>query len=361
MVEIRTATDADMPALVATLGQERFFRERLGRQARGLGELFVAWVDSTPVGDVYLWREQPWEAAVREHLGWTPTINHLEVVPGWRDRGIGTALMDAAERHAIDLGYRELGLGVRRQNHAARRLYERLGYAEWPHGLVELNWDEPGPDGEALAHAMIVHWLVKSLPTRYPDVERWQAWTPTEALHRLKDSTVDWYVAAGWAIDLHLGRQTRAHEDLEIAIDRTDFPDWHGHFGDVDLYDVGPGWLRRLQLGDVPRGDHQIWAADPSTRAWRLDTFLEDRPDGAWHCHWLPTVTRPMADALARTAEGIAYLRPELVLLGKAKHCRPKDEADLAAVLPSLDEAALRRLRDGLRVASPDHPWLALV
>jgi hypothetical protein len=32
----------------------------------------------------------------------------------------------------------------------------------------------------------------------------------------------DYWIAGGWAVDLHLGRQTRHHKDIEIAIDRVD-------------------------------------------------------------------------------------------------------------------------------------------
>ena len=141
---IRIAVDADLPLLVATLGQEHFFRDRLTRQAGGLGELFVAWADSTPVGDVYLLREQADERPVRQQLGWTPTIQHLEVLPVWQNRGIGAALVRAAERHAADLGYGQICLGVGVDNPAARRLYERLGYVEWDHGLVETELGRAG-------------------------------------------------------------------------------------------------------------------------------------------------------------------------------------------------------------------------
>ena len=68
-----------------------------------------------------------------------------------------------------------------------------------------------------------------------------------------------------------------------------------------------------------------------------------------------------MAEAVTRTAEGIPYLRPDLALLGKAKHCRPKDEADLALVVPTLDQPARRRLREGLMAAGAGHAWLAHV
>jgi ribosomal protein S18 acetylase RimI-like enzyme len=119
---VRLAVQADLPVLIATLGQETFFRDRLARQTRRVGELFVAWDGSTPVGDVYLWREQADEAPVREHLGWTPTINHLEVMPASQNRGVGTALVRAVERHAMELGYEQICLGVGVDNPAARRL-----------------------------------------------------------------------------------------------------------------------------------------------------------------------------------------------------------------------------------------------
>ena len=31
-----------------------------------------------------------------------------------------------------------------------------------------------------------------------------------------------WFVAGGWAVDLFLGRETRAHEDIEVSIFRRD-------------------------------------------------------------------------------------------------------------------------------------------
>jgi GNAT superfamily N-acetyltransferase len=368
---IRLAVDADLPVLIATLGQEYFFRDRLERQAKGLGELFVAWAGSTPVGDVYLWREQADEAPVRERLGWTPTMNHLEVMPAWQNRGIGAALVRAAEHHATQLGYEQICLGVGVDNPAARRLYERLGYVAWEHGLVEVAWEEPGPDGAAAGYAMTCDWMIRGLPCDRPLMDDWEAWHPNQAYRILQSSTVDWYVAAGWAIDLHLaqtngGRQTREHEDLEVAIDRADFPAWRRHLegAGYELFDAGAGRLRRLGAGDEPDPKHhQVWLCEQTAAkpAWRLDTFLEDRDGGNWICHWLPTVKHPMAEAVTRTGGGIAYLRPELVLLGKAKHCRPKDEADLALALPTLDQPARRRLRAGLMAADADHAWLSQV
>ena len=62
---------------------------------------------------------------------------------------------------------------------------------------------------------------------------------------------------------------------------------------------------------------------------------------------------------IERTDDGIPYARPEIVLLFKAKHSdRPKDEADLAAVLPRLEPARRRWLAEALALVHPGHPWL---
>ncbi|GAA3436890.1 nucleotidyltransferase domain-containing protein [Kutzneria kofuensis] len=53
---------------------------------------------------------------------------------------------------------------------------------------------------------------------------RWAAsWTPTEVAGRLAGIATPWCVAAGWALDLFRGRQTRAHGDIEIAVPAADF------------------------------------------------------------------------------------------------------------------------------------------
>ena len=360
-VDVRTATPTDLSAMVATFGQEWFFRDRLVRQELGHGELFVAWVGATAVGNVYLWREKAHERPVRERLGWTPTVNHLEVDPPWRNRGIGSALVRAVESHAASLGYWRIGLGVSVDNPAARRLYERLGYSDWGHGHVESVWYEPGADGESQRQTLTCHWMVRPLPIAAPPVDAWAAWSPHEVWKRFKDSTVDWCVAGGWAIDLWLGHETRPHADIELAIDRTAAPAWRAQLAGYPLYANGRGRLWRLNPDEPDPPVRQIWLADPQVPVWRMDTFLEERPGDWWACHWLPAARTPMALAVARTEAGIPFLRPELVLLGKARCPRRKDEADLRLVLPTLDTAARSRLRDGLLTAPEPHPWLALL
>ena len=52
----------------------------------------------------------------------------LAVAPGNRRRGVGSALLGAAEQHARARGARKLSLRVLGTNDVAMRLYERLGF-----------------------------------------------------------------------------------------------------------------------------------------------------------------------------------------------------------------------------------------
>jgi ribosomal protein S18 acetylase RimI-like enzyme len=56
-------------------------------------------------------------------------IQTVGVMPGWRNRGIGTRLIDFAERRIFER-YPNVFLCVSSFNTEARRLYERLGYDE---------------------------------------------------------------------------------------------------------------------------------------------------------------------------------------------------------------------------------------
>lgn len=52
----------------------------------------------------------------------------FRVRPAWRNRGIGTLLMNYIENDLRERGFRFVTLNVAKENPDARRLYERLGY-----------------------------------------------------------------------------------------------------------------------------------------------------------------------------------------------------------------------------------------
>ncbi|OGS49156.1 MAG: hypothetical protein A3K68_03155 [Euryarchaeota archaeon RBG_16_68_13] len=169
-----------------------------------------------------------------------------------------------------------------------------------------------------------------------------------------------WWIAGGWAIDLLVERETRAHEDVEVAILRGDQRGLRNHLR---------GWrLERVVRGSFvktpwPEGewiappDHEIHARSPDA-SLELEVLLNEREGDAWRFQRLPEVTRPLVLAGMRTADGVPFLAPEIVLLYKAKDPRERDIHDFRVARGALDEDRRQWLRDALARVHPGHPWI---
>jgi len=186
----------------------------------------------------------------------------------------------------------------------------------------------------------------------------WEAWHPAEALRRLAGVEAPWCVAAGWALDLFRGGPAREHEDLEVAVPAGRFASIRAALADFEFHVVGSGRWWPL---DSPAYEvlHQTWVYEPAAGCYRLDVFREPHDGDTWICRRDADIRRPYAEIIEHTSEGIPYLAPEIVLLFKAKHGRPKDEADFAGALPLLSPARRAWLADNLAIVHPGHRWLA--
>jgi GNAT superfamily N-acetyltransferase len=162
-VEIRPGSDADFATLVAVLGERHWFTDRLARQQRGGGVVLVAWLEGRPVGEVFLECEPAAEPEVRRQLPGVPRLGHLEVLGPLWGQGIGTALIGAAEGTARQLGHERIVLGVGLDNPKARRLYERLGYADWGQGTVVGTGVEYPDDGPPVPLSEVCDMLIRRL------------------------------------------------------------------------------------------------------------------------------------------------------------------------------------------------------
>ena len=81
-------------------------------------ELFLgAWLNTELVGTAM--------AGYDGHRGW---VYHVAVKAGFRRQGIGSALMQRAERELARLGCPKLNLQVRASENEAVAFYQRLGY-----------------------------------------------------------------------------------------------------------------------------------------------------------------------------------------------------------------------------------------
>ncbi|MFE4976426.1 nucleotidyltransferase domain-containing protein [Kitasatospora sp. NPDC056651] len=188
---------------------------------------------------------------------------------------------------------------------------------------------------------------------------RWAgAWRPERVAERLVGVSATWCVAAGWALDLFLGRQSRAHGDLEIAVPAAEFPEIRERFPEYGFDAVGSGLVWPAPSAEALAATHQTWMRDRASGRFLLDVFREPHDGGTWICRRDESLRLPYEAVIERTADGIPYLAPELVLLFKAKATRPKDRADFANVLPLLGGSRRDALRGWLERIHPGHPWL---
>lgn len=112
---MRPCAAEDVASITATEHPGARIAERLfARQDRGESLYLTAWLGGAPVGQGEVVFASPRE------------LRSLHVAAAHRGRGIGTALIRAAEQASREAG--ELIVGVGLDNPDARRLYERLGY-----------------------------------------------------------------------------------------------------------------------------------------------------------------------------------------------------------------------------------------
>jgi hypothetical protein len=189
----------------------------------------------------------------------------------------------------------------------------------------------------------------------------WEPVRPAELRRLLADLTAPWWVAGGWALDLFLGRETRTHEDLDVALLRRDQLAFHGYLRGWDLrYATPEHTLEKWDGSYLELPVHGIWARRSSraTTPWTCEFLLNEERGGDWVYRRNETVTRPIQE-IGGVRDGVPFLRPEIVLLYKSADDSPKNAADFDVVLPSLAADARVWLAEALAVCDSHHDWLA--
>jgi hypothetical protein len=173
---------------------------------------------------------------------------------------------------------------------------------------------------------------------------------------------VTWCIAGGWALDLYCGKQSRKHEDIDVILFREEqltafqhlSKGWH-------LYKAEQGKLARWEEGEFLTATKDIWVTKDSSSPWAFQIMLIDVNQDFWIYGRDKSIYRPKTDIIAKTKEGIPYLKPEVQLLykGGSSEIREKDRHDFLTVFPLLKPQAREWLEASLKKQFPKgHVWV---
>jgi hypothetical protein len=180
------------------------------------------------------------------------------------------------------------------------------------------------------------------------------------AVALMRDFNAPWGLAGGWALDVFVGRQSRPHADIDIAILRTDqqllrsrvsgrvekvlahqLAEWSSNeVLELPVHEVHVTWDDGYQL------EFLFNEQDPTTHEW---VFRRDAR------------IRRALHLVFRSDRVAPYVAPEVVLLYKAKASTPKDDGDFGTALPLLQAEQRSWLARALDITLPGHRWTTIL
>jgi len=193
----------------------------------------------------------------------------------------------------------------------------------------------------------------------YPDHWKWEDFDPSRLSNLMHSFHAPWWVAGGRALDLWMGRQTRAHQDVDVAVLRADQKQLHEAFGEWELYYATTDHRLLPYRSDrwLEEPLHGVWVRPTSDAPWLCEFLLNEHEDQQWVYRRDPAVRRPLAEVGVLALGGVPILAPEIVLLYKAHELTQKDDADFRSALPHLTPSQKAWLLEALDEIRPAHPW----
>lgn len=208
---------------------------------------------------------------------------------------------------------------------------------------------------------MAVRWGPQARTRRraIDDLEPWEPLPLDELVELMRRIDTRWWIAGGHALELHLGRWWRAHDDIDVGVCRSEVPRLRDVFAGWEIFVASRGELRAWHGEPIAAARHEnnLWVRHPGG-PWRVDVTVGEDADGEWVYRRDPTFRLPWDRAVLRSLNDVPYLAPALQLLFKSKAVRPKDQLDAEAVIPHLDAGSLAVLDARL---PRSHRWRTLV
>jgi ribosomal protein S18 acetylase RimI-like enzyme len=126
---IREATERDLPSLEWEGEFSRFryvYRRAMKEAKKGRQTLLVADYNKHIIGQLFILFSTV--HADPRPIPYTGYLYSFRVKPEYRNRGIGSSLIDRAEEILSERAFQRVLIGVAKINDGAQRLYERHGY-----------------------------------------------------------------------------------------------------------------------------------------------------------------------------------------------------------------------------------------
>jgi hypothetical protein len=187
----------------------------------------------------------------------------------------------------------------------------------------------------------------------------WYPLTIDEAQRLFDPLRIPWWIAGGWAVDVHLQRQTREHADVDVSILRRDHRKLRTLLDEFDIRVAHDGALLPCAGDELAPEYHQFWARRRGDEAWAFEVLLEDHAGAQWLYRRDHRIKLPLERFGTRDVKGVPYVAPEVALLYKSnRHDLGRNAADFASAVSALTTDARAWLRDALSLVQPGHPWI---
>lgn len=136
------------------------FEQYLDEQQQDKRLCLVAFVDEEFAGYVTLKWQSDYKIFADDNI---PEISDLNVLPGFRNKGIGSALIEKCEEHSAERSnIVGIGVGLYPDYGSAQRLYIKRGYLPDGHGAT-YNYKYVTPGKEYPLDDDLVLWFTKKL------------------------------------------------------------------------------------------------------------------------------------------------------------------------------------------------------
>ena len=176
----------------------------------------------------------------------------------------------------------------------------------------------------------------------------------------LEQYTGTWMIAGGWAIDLYLDKETRAHKDIEIAIPRKEQRKIKSYLKNWDLKFIKSGTA--MNWNDDHYLELPIHEIQGSHADSEIEILFNEIDSDQWTYRRNPEIVHTLEKTILSSKSKIPILCPEIVLLYKSKSIKEKDEKDLTSALEKMNNDQLNWLKTALlKTYANDHPWIGII